>query len=753
MRAVVLAVCALFISACGGGSGGGTTAPIPAIALQPTTATVTSVAGTSTGFSVVATATTHLAGTIYVKITDPNGVLQPTATITPGSGESYSVGLMTSASLAAGHYAGSFQVSLCYDAGCNQLVAGSPVSVAFDFTVAGAYTLAPAALSATFIAGLPPAVSVTVTPTIPVSGSVYVSLADPGNVLSATRSVTANNNGSYSITVQPASSLTAGHVTGTLAINLCSDSACASPLAGTPVSVPYDFTVLAGPPALTLSPASANGSFVAGNPVPFLINLSATIASEVTFPIYTRVTDPSGSLLGTATLFSEPASHYTLTVQANPSLAAGHYTGSFQLNVCHDQSCTQPMLGSPVSVPFDIQVAANPHAGLTPLTAWPGVGDWETFQRNAAHTGFVPVTLDPAVFATRWLWTAPATQMSTVTIAAGRLYVNAGHVTYALNEFDHSVAWQHDFNVDLAGYNFNTTVNPPAVSAGRTYVTTSPGSATWMYGFDATNGTQLFRKAFGSQAETYLAPTVDSGVVFEDGGAYGGIYAFDANAGTELFFTQLHQFDAWTPAVDANYAYVYLGGLDGIQPGELDVIDRHSGAQVAAIQDTSFVWRGQHIDAAPVLGQAGSVFAVNVGDPYANSLVNFDTNAQSVRWHVAGGYNGNPAYAASVVYAGNSIPLQLEARSESDGSLLWSWAPQPLKSETRFIGDVLATNNLVFVSTNTTTYAISQSTHQPVWSIPVPGRLALSANGVLYVVAVDEAGSTNGTVVAVNVKD
>jgi outer membrane protein assembly factor BamB len=154
-----------------------------------------------------------------------------------------------------------------------------------------------------------------------------------------------------------------------------------------------------------------------------------------------------------------------------------------------------------------------------------------------------------------------------------------------------------------------------------------------------------------------------------------------------------------------------------------------------------------------VLGQSGSVFAVNVGDPYANSLVNFDTSAQSVRWHVAGGYNGNPAYAASVVYAGNSIPLQLEARSESDGSLLWSWAPQPLKSETRFIGDVLATNNLVFVSTNTTTYAISQSTHQPVWSIPIPGRLALSANGVLYVVAVDEAGSTNGTVVAVNVKD
>jgi outer membrane protein assembly factor BamB len=155
---------------------------------------------------------------------------------------------------------------------------------------------------------------------------------------------------------------------------------------------------------------------------------------------------------------------------------------------------------------------------------------------------------------------------------------------------------------------------------------------------------------------------------------------------------------------------------------------------------------------APVLGQPGAVFAVYVGNPNSNALLDFDTNAQSVRWRVAGGYTGNPAYAAPMLYAVNSSPYRLEARSESDGSLLWSWTPQ-LKSETRFIGDVLVTNNLVFASTNSATYAISQSTHQPVWSIPIPGRLALSANGVLYVVAVDAAGDTNGTVLAVNVKN
>ncbi len=416
--------------------------------------------------SVAATATAHLTGALHVKITDPNGVLQPTATLTPGAGESYLIG-MTSSTLAAGPYTGRFQVSICYDQGCTQPVAGSPVSVAFDFTVRAAYTLAPNVLSSTFTAGSTNALMIAVTPDTPIAAPAYVSLTDPDGVLSAARSVTANNNGSYSITVQPASSLASGQHNGTLFLNLCRDAACASPLTGSPLPVPYEFTVLAAPPALTLSPASAKGAFVAGDPVPFLIHVSAVVATGLSFPIYVSVDDSSGTLLGTATLSAELSNHSMLIVQANPSLAAGHYTGSFQLNVCHDQSCMQSVSGSPLLVPFDIQIGTNANAGLTALAPWPGVGDWETFQRNAAHTGFVPVTLDPAVFASRWLWTAPDKRVSTVTTAAGRLYVNSGYVTYALNEFDHGIVWQHDFAVDLAGINIIATLNPPAVSAER----------------------------------------------------------------------------------------------------------------------------------------------------------------------------------------------------------------------------------------------------------------------------------------------
>jgi outer membrane protein assembly factor BamB len=49
------------------------------------------------------------------------------------------------------------------------------------------------------------------------------------------------------------------------------------------------------------------------------------------------------------------------------------------------------------------------------------------------------------------------------------------------------------------------------------------------------------------------------------------------------------------------------------------------------------------------------------------------------------------------------------------------------------VSDVLVTNNLIFASTATKTYAIDRTTHAAVWSYPASGSLAMSANGVLYV--------------------
>lgn len=72
-----------------------------------------------------------------------------------------------------------------------------------------------------------------------------------------------------------------------------------------------------------------------------------------------------------------------------------------------------------------------------------------------------------------------------------------------------------------------------------------------------------------------------------------------------------------------------------------------------------------------------------------------------------------------------------------------SWAAPA--GEMAFASDVLLTRNLVFVSTASTTNAIDRTSHAAVWSYKAAGRLALSANGILYV-------KGKSRIVAINLK-
>jgi len=49
---------------------------------------------------------------------------------------------------------------------------------------------------------------------------------------------------------------------------------------------------------------------------------------------------------------------------------------------------------------------------------------WPMFQATAAHTGYVPVTLDPSQFALRWQRTLGTLDLNPVTAADGRVFVS-----------------------------------------------------------------------------------------------------------------------------------------------------------------------------------------------------------------------------------------------------------------------------------------------------------------------------------------
>lgn len=234
-----------------------------------------------------------------------------------------------------------------------------------------------------------------------------------------------------------------------------------------------------------------------------------------------------------------------------------------------------------------------------------------------------------------------------------------------------------------------------------------------------------------SQWEGYLAPTVGpNGMLYANAGTYGGLYAFNPT-GNQLFFAYEAQTSNWTPAVDSAAVYAYTGG-------SLRVHHPLTGLVLNEIIDPTFQNYIYEIGGAPVLGASGSVFAASYsnaalnGGMLGNTLLNFRTATNSIAWQVTGAYPTTPGYNAAVVYAVNQNPLRLEARAESDGSLLWWWTPAN-PGDSQFISEVLLTENLAFVSTNRATYAIDLTTHRPVFSYPTSGKLALSANGILYI--------------------
>jgi hypothetical protein len=320
--------------------------------------------------------------------------------------------------------------------------------------------------------------------------------------------------------------------------------------------------------------------------------------------------------------------------------------------------------------------------------------------------------------------------------SGGQIYIAYGTTLYDLQEFDGTQAWSYSFS----GLEF-PSVNPPAVSNGVVYIAAGQQSSTYLFAFNASNGSEIFRSPMSSQWEHYLAPAIGSQGIYTNAGEYGGLYAFNTS-GTQLFFENLSQTSEWTPAVDADNVYSYTGALN--------VVNALTGATVATVTDPTFENYIYQIGGSVVLGAPGSVFAANYdnsalnGGGIGNALLNFNVATQTVAWKIGGGYPTTPAYNAGVLYAANNNPLRLEARAESNGALLWSWVP-PLSSDTGFVSEVLLTETMAFVSTNTNVYGIDLATHQTVWSYPGAALLALSQNGIVYIQGA-------GPLTAINVK-
>lgn len=439
-------------------------------------------------------------------------------------------------------------------------------------------------------------------------------------------------------------------------------------------------------------------------------------------PLYMTVTDPRGLFVINSVSGPTTSFQYGIDLSTSTTTPVGNYTGTLVVTLCSDTDCRKPYSGSPWSVAYQVKVST--YAGFKPLAGAPA---WTTFQGNAAHTGFVPATVSPVNFKHRW---TSATPGSAVAAELDLVYSvrkdAAGWHLDAKSEIDGTAKWTYSF-----GETFR--VNPPALSNGRVFVTTTGHQETAMWAFDAFTGARLARVPLASQWETYLSPTPYKGKVYTESGTYGGMAAFDAATATQLWWTSLPQYDTWTPAVDDRFAYAYTGV--GGSTGALTMIGP-DGTVTATITDPAYEWAGYSMRGSPVLGENGMVFATQFGSStslgFRGRLLGFDVNAGTLKWSLAAYYRSNPVIANGVLFAVNQSVL--EARVPATGELLWTWAPpEGFSAQWDVSNPIIVVGNTAFVGTASKTHAIDLTTRASVWNYPATGPLAVSSNGILYI--------------------
>lgn len=425
------------------------------------------------------------------------------------------------------------------------------------------------------------------------------------------------------------------------------------------------------------------------------------------------------AVAGSESIVRTNTSEYRVSFATKPTLPPGTYQGNVSFNVCsayRKGSCRQFAKGSPIQIAYIVNVVARSAVA------------WNTFQGNEKHTGYVPITLNPARFTKVWEWNHPTgSRITAATLEKGKVAFSddkyfSDQTTYVINKNDASLIWSHDF-----GYIFG--LNPPALKDDVLYVAaTGQSQDAFLYAFDARSGVQRFKSSFGAQWEHYLAPTVADGAVLTNGGTYGGVYSFSVSSGVQQWFSAGPQEDMLTPAVTSTDAFYYAYG-------SLFDVNRTDGSLKFSIADPQFSLCCYAQIAAPILGtstknviamsgdQFSGMASSSEGGYFARSLINFDLELRKIAWRTTKAYITNPALANSTLFAGTLNAPSLDAISEVDGSVKWSWTPS--SGDTRFCRNIVATQNLIFASTDLALYAIDIGTHQTVWSAPYPGDLAL----------------------------
>jgi outer membrane protein assembly factor BamB len=414
------------------------------------------------------------------------------------------------------------------------------------------------------------------------------------------------------------------------------------------------------------------------------------------------------------------------------------YSADVNFKVCLEQTCEHEIGNSDkvLSVEYDVNQLAG----------------WTTHQRNAGHSGYIPITLDVNDFSESWTWGARPNAINPVAVQDGKVIVTdeAYHEDasiFMLDEATGDQVWKIDLEAVPA-------LNPPAISEGKVWAATTGHSDTYLHAFDFETGQKLHSSEFSGQWPHFFAPTPYANSIYQGGGYYGGyVHSFSADDGHEEWEVGLSgAWDMYTPAVSGSYALHYNGQ-------DLHAVHRGTGELVFTLGDTLNEYASHAYHGSPVvyenfaLAYAGGAFSGTASASAEHRderhLVMFDIKNKLHLWNSTERYLTHPAVNDDVVYVGSNSRGKLDAIDVNTGEVLWSWEPSD-EAENEMHRNVIVTDNLLFMSTNSKVHAIDLSTKQSIWNYPMPGMIAISENQTLLIAT--GARGSDGKLVAIKLK-
>lgn len=485
-----------------------------------------------------------------------------------------------------------------------------------------------------------------------------------------------------------------------------------------PVQIPITIATL----PVTLSAPSADVTVAEGQSADF--GFTATYSGTSTQPIVADVMVGSDrfQLVGTPTANGQSFNVPLRTVPLSPG---GKSASTVTFRLCTTASCGTIYPGSTQTFTVNLDVQLK---------------DWSTFQRDAAHSGYVAANYTTANFAEAW--SIPTTRpVKGIAARRGTVFYNVVQdterlVTRAINSANGQLLWQTELGT---GFYFSA----PAFANGRVVSMAMDLSSqnVPMLILDAADGRVRGALHYDSQFSYGGVPTPVGDDLFFQAGYYGNVVFGNKTATwTRSWRTDTtvtgrgFVSEGQSVAADENSIY-YFGG------GDLVILNRVTGTITRRIANPYFSkfdlsYKGSY-DGGPLLAGNGRIvtFTDNRELHQAQPLVAFDAIGTQPLWRTSASYGGQPALRDGRIYATRRESAIVDIIDAATGNVVSSIDlgadKEPLRS------NIVLTGSHMFVASDKATYAIDLRAANPaiVWTAPKGGNLAITPDNLLVISA------------------